>query len=168
MKAYRGVAVFLTPALAGGEWSTSRSSRFTHGEKPLDRRLGGPQNRSGRHGENFCPYRDSKLRFLGRPARSQSLYRLRYPGSQNKAPRHSFLNFTFFFLSLNYLFKRRLSDCVSVNSICGSCVNTGNRRGFLYTTVHYTERSTFFADFTYCDVKEIHEVALYERSLKQC
>jgi hypothetical protein len=27
---------------------------------PLDRRLGGPQNRSGiRGGEKFCPYRDS-------------------------------------------------------------------------------------------------------------
>jgi hypothetical protein len=26
---------------------------------PLDRRLGGPQSRSGRHGENYWPYRDS-------------------------------------------------------------------------------------------------------------
>jgi hypothetical protein len=26
---------------------------------PLDRRLGGPQNRSGRRGENSWPYRDS-------------------------------------------------------------------------------------------------------------
>jgi hypothetical protein len=39
---------------------------------PLDRRLGGPQSQSGRLGE---------LRPLGRPARSQSLYRLSYQGS---------------------------------------------------------------------------------------
>jgi hypothetical protein len=37
MKAYRGVDVeihvFLTSALAGGEWSISRPGRFTLGEK---------------------------------------------------------------------------------------------------------------------------------------
>jgi hypothetical protein len=31
--------------------------------------------------ENSWPYRNSELRPLGRPTRSQSLYRLRYPGS---------------------------------------------------------------------------------------
>jgi hypothetical protein len=66
MKAYRGVDVqihiFLTSALAGGEWSASRPGRFTPGGKspryPLDRRLGGPQSRS-RRGENSSPYRDT-------------------------------------------------------------------------------------------------------------
>jgi hypothetical protein len=48
MKKYGGVDVFLTSALIGGEWSTSCPDRFTPGEKPLDRRLGGPQNQSGR------------------------------------------------------------------------------------------------------------------------
>jgi hypothetical protein len=33
---------FLTSALDGGELSASRSSRFTPGQEPLDRRLGGP------------------------------------------------------------------------------------------------------------------------------
>jgi hypothetical protein len=42
---------------------------------PLYKRLGGPQSRSGRHGPGLEP------RPLSRPARSQSLYRLRYPGS---------------------------------------------------------------------------------------
>jgi hypothetical protein len=59
MKAYEGVDVyihiFLTSAIAGGEWSASRSDHFTPGERapryPLDRRLGGPQSRSGRRGE---------------------------------------------------------------------------------------------------------------------
>jgi hypothetical protein len=46
----------LTSALYGGEWSASRPGRFTlpHGKSlwfPLDRRLGGPQNRSERGGE---------------------------------------------------------------------------------------------------------------------
>jgi hypothetical protein len=47
MKAYVGVDleihIFLTSALAGGEWSVSRPGHFT----PLDRRPGG----SGRRGE---------------------------------------------------------------------------------------------------------------------
>jgi hypothetical protein len=58
MKAYGGVDVyihiFLTSALAGGEWTASRTGLFTPGEKPrypLARRLGGPQSRSGRRGE---------------------------------------------------------------------------------------------------------------------
>jgi hypothetical protein len=45
----------LTSALVGGEWSASRSGRFTLQGKsplyPLDRRLGGPQSRTGRGGE---------------------------------------------------------------------------------------------------------------------
>jgi hypothetical protein len=45
----------LTSALVGGEWSASRHGRFTHRKRvpfyPLDRRLGGPQSRSGRSGE---------------------------------------------------------------------------------------------------------------------
>jgi hypothetical protein len=47
--------IFLTSALVAGECSASRPGRFTPGERtpryPLDRRLGGPQSRSGRHGE---------------------------------------------------------------------------------------------------------------------
>jgi hypothetical protein len=43
---------FLTSALEGSEWSASRPGRFTPQGKspryPLDRRLDGPQSRSGR------------------------------------------------------------------------------------------------------------------------
>jgi hypothetical protein len=46
---------FSTSALDGGEWSASRSGRFTPQGKgpwyPLDRRLGGSQSRSGHGGE---------------------------------------------------------------------------------------------------------------------
>jgi hypothetical protein len=62
MKAYGGVDVwihiFLTSAVAGGEWSASRPGERAPGY-PLDRMLGGPQSRSGRRGENYWPYRGS-------------------------------------------------------------------------------------------------------------
>jgi hypothetical protein len=59
MKAYGGLDVqthvFLISALDGGEWSVSRPSRFTPEGKnpryPLERRLCGPQSRSGRREE---------------------------------------------------------------------------------------------------------------------
>jgi hypothetical protein len=51
---------------------------------PFYRRLGGPQSRSGRYGEVniFDPTGTRNSRPPGRPARSQSLYRLGYPGSR--------------------------------------------------------------------------------------
>jgi hypothetical protein len=49
---------------------------------PLDRKLGGPQSRSGRFGEEkILDSIESRFQPLDRPARSQSLYRLSYPGS---------------------------------------------------------------------------------------
>jgi hypothetical protein len=52
MKAYGEVDVythvFFTSELVGGEWSASRGKSP---QCPLDRRSGGPQSRSGRHGE---------------------------------------------------------------------------------------------------------------------
>jgi hypothetical protein len=59
MKAYRGSAG-ITPRIFGlgarwGEWSASRPGHFTPKERapqyPLYRKLGGPQSRSGRGGE---------------------------------------------------------------------------------------------------------------------
>jgi hypothetical protein len=49
---------------------------------PLGRKLGGSQSWSGRSGERkFLTLTGLEIRPFGRPARSQSLYRLRYPGS---------------------------------------------------------------------------------------
>jgi hypothetical protein len=49
------IHVSLSSVVVGGEWSASRSCRFTSGERahsyPLDRRLGEPQSRSERYGE---------------------------------------------------------------------------------------------------------------------
>jgi hypothetical protein len=67
MKAYGGsegkAQPFLTSALDGDEWSASGPCRFAPGN-PSDRRLGGPQRRSGCCGENknFLPLSGIELR----------------------------------------------------------------------------------------------------------
>jgi hypothetical protein len=50
---------------------------------PLDRRLGGPQSRSGRGGEEKNPQLPPGIEHYNpdRPARSPALYRLSYHGS---------------------------------------------------------------------------------------
>jgi hypothetical protein len=79
--AQSGVEAYLysskTSALEGSEWSAARSGRTLPPGKnryPLNRRLAGPQGRFGR-AENLVP---TEIRSPGRPARSQSLYRLSY------------------------------------------------------------------------------------------
>jgi hypothetical protein len=77
----------LTSTLDGGEWSASRPGRFTPKESaprhPLYRRLGGPQSRSGRGGEekNSQPPPGIEPYNTDRPTRSPALYRLSYHGS---------------------------------------------------------------------------------------
>jgi hypothetical protein len=89
MKVYGGVDVqihiFLTSALAGGEWSASRSGRFTPGETaPGTHRIGGwvePRVVLDDVEKRKClTLQGFELRPLGCPARSYSLQRLRYPG----------------------------------------------------------------------------------------
>ena len=82
MRAQRGsrgkVLLFLTLALDGGGWLIPRPGRFTPGKEtryPLYRRLGGPQFRSGRVRKISPP---TGILSPDRPARSESLYRLRY------------------------------------------------------------------------------------------
>jgi hypothetical protein len=78
MKAYGGVVVsihiFLTSVLIGGEWSTSRPGRFI----PGTHWIGGWVNpRAGLYDlekRKFLTLPVLKLRPLGRPAHSQSLY----------------------------------------------------------------------------------------------
>jgi hypothetical protein len=80
MKAYEEVKVSLLPSgLDGGEWLDPRPGRFIPGT-PLDRGPGGYQRRSGHCGEekNILPCRESNP---SRPAGSQTLYRLSYPGA---------------------------------------------------------------------------------------
>jgi hypothetical protein len=107
MKAYGGVdvyiQVFLTSALAGGEWSVSSPGRFTPGERAhVIHSIGGwVTPRAGLEyveKTKFLALPGLELRPLGRPARSQSLYRLSYLGSYyliisalNKHAEHYFL-----------------------------------------------------------------------------
>jgi hypothetical protein len=89
MQAYGGmdvyIHIFLTSALAGGEWSVSRPGRFTLGERAHGTHwIGGcmdPRARLDDVKRKFLTLRGLELRLLGRPASNQSLYRLRYPGS---------------------------------------------------------------------------------------
>jgi hypothetical protein len=88
MKAYGRVDVqiyiFLTSALAGCEWSASRLGRFTSGKEPpvpigtggwVDPRAGLDDVEK----RKFLTLPGHELRPLGRPARSQSLYRYAIP-----------------------------------------------------------------------------------------
>jgi hypothetical protein len=59
---------FLTSALDGEGWSTPRPGRFTPRKEPQAGLTGA---------ENIAP---TGIRSPHRPARSESLYRLRYPG----------------------------------------------------------------------------------------
>jgi hypothetical protein len=81
------IHVFLTAALVGGEWSASRLGHFTPGERaPCTHWIGGwvsPKTGSDDVGRRkIVPLPGLELRPLGRRPRSQSLYRLRYPGSK--------------------------------------------------------------------------------------
>jgi hypothetical protein len=108
MKAYGEVEVtidvLLTSALVGGEWSASRPCRFTPGERTLGTHwIGGWVGpRAGLDDvvkRKFLTLPGLELRPLGLPARSQSLYRLSYPGSSIKSGnllKHCFFNTTCF------------------------------------------------------------------------
>jgi hypothetical protein len=90
MKWYRGMDeythIFSSLALDGGECSASHPGRFTPGE-----RAPGTQFIGGYVGPRFSLKDVEKRKFLtssglelrpiGGPARSQSLYQLRYPGT---------------------------------------------------------------------------------------
>jgi hypothetical protein len=85
MKAYEGVEVYistfsLTSALAGGEWSASRPGRFTPGTHSIGGWVDPRAGLDDVEKRKFLILLGLELRPLGRPASSQSLYRLGYPG----------------------------------------------------------------------------------------
>jgi hypothetical protein len=71
------IHIFLTSVLAGGEWSASSPSRFTHGEKaPGTQWIGGwvdPRAGLDNVKRTFLTLLRLELRPLGRTAHSQSL-----------------------------------------------------------------------------------------------
>jgi hypothetical protein len=73
--------IFLTSALVRGAWSATCPCRFTLGERPPVHI--GFNSRGGLDDvekRKFWILAGLKIWSLGRPARSQSLYRIRYPG----------------------------------------------------------------------------------------
>jgi hypothetical protein len=77
--------IFLTLTLAGCEWSASRPGRFIPGERATGTHwIGGWMDPTAGLDDverrKFLPPSGLKLRPLSRPARSQSVYRLRYTG----------------------------------------------------------------------------------------
>jgi hypothetical protein len=93
MKDYGGVVVqihiYLTSALFWDEGSASHPGHFTPGEKaPGTHWIGyrvGPRVALGAvRKRKVLTVQGLELRTLGRPAHSQSLYRLSYPGSQEE------------------------------------------------------------------------------------
>jgi hypothetical protein len=78
MKVYESGCIFLTSALAAGEWLASRLCRFTPpGERAPSTHWMGPQaGPDNAEKKKFFTLPGLELRPLGRPARSQSLYRL--------------------------------------------------------------------------------------------
>jgi hypothetical protein len=84
MKVYGGVDisihVFMTSALVGGEWSASRPGRFTIGTHWIGGYVSPRTSLDDVEKKKFLTLPGLELRLLCRPARSQSPYRLRYPG----------------------------------------------------------------------------------------
>jgi hypothetical protein len=95
MEKWRYSSTTVTSSLDGAEWSASRPCRFTLREKspqyPLHRRLGGPQSRSARYGEER---REEKRRDETRrevtptePSQLQSWQQVSRPGfEQSSSP----------------------------------------------------------------------------------
>jgi hypothetical protein len=80
---------FLISALVGGEWSASCPGRFTPGEiVPRTHWIGGWMDRrtclDDMENGKFLTLTGLEQQLLGHPACSQSLYRLRYPGSGDR------------------------------------------------------------------------------------
>jgi hypothetical protein len=77
------IHIFLTSALVGGEWSASRPGIFTFGERApgihwIEGWVDPRADLDDVEKRKFLPLPGLELRTLGRPAHSQSLYRLRY------------------------------------------------------------------------------------------
>jgi len=74
---------FLTSSLDGGEWLTSSSGRFPPGKNPIfiEKRLCGPQGRSGTFWRSEKSLSPSVIRKRNPPAGSQLAMPLSYTGS---------------------------------------------------------------------------------------
>jgi hypothetical protein len=136
MKAYGGVGIwthiFFTSALFGGECSASRPGRLTPEESdPCTHWIGGWVGpRTGLEDvekRKFFTLQGLELQPLSLTARSQSLYRLRYPGSSTRAvlpqiPHESIFGRSRMWLHIEIFLQRRLGSStpykISNGEIC--------------------------------------------------
>jgi hypothetical protein len=82
----------MTSALVGGEWSASLPCRFTPGDRATGTRW--MDSRAGLdtvEKRKFLTLPGLELRPLSRPARSQLLYRLSYPGCSSSKGQNRYL-----------------------------------------------------------------------------
>jgi hypothetical protein len=82
------IHIFLASALVGGDWSASRPCRFIPGERAtgthwIGRWMDPRVDLDEAEKRKFLTLPGLELRPLGRPACSQSLYRLSYPRSSS-------------------------------------------------------------------------------------
>jgi hypothetical protein len=73
----------MTSVLAEGEWSASRPGRFARGTHWIRGWVDPFAGLDDVEKKKFLTLPGLEIRPFSRPARSQSLYRLRYPGSLN-------------------------------------------------------------------------------------
>ena len=93
----------MTTALEGGEWSASRAGRSLRPGKdpvPIAQEAGWSQGPVWTGAENLTR---TGIRSPDRPARSQSLYRLRYPGSPKINLELKYFNSVYCFCVAKYL-----------------------------------------------------------------
>jgi hypothetical protein len=74
------IHVSLISALVGGEWSASHPGRFTYSTHWIGGWVDPRAGLDDVEKRKFLTLPGLELRLLGRPARSQSLYLIRYPG----------------------------------------------------------------------------------------
>jgi hypothetical protein len=75
------IHVFSTSAIFASEWSVSRTGRFTHGTHWIGGWVGTRTGVEYVERRKILPLPELELQPLGRPSRSQSLYRLTWAGS---------------------------------------------------------------------------------------
>jgi hypothetical protein len=114
------IHIFLTWALVGGEWSASRPCHFTPGERaPGTHWVDTRASLDELEKRKFLPPPGLKLRPIGRPVRSQSLYRLRYPSS------FSIISRFYIQWNHNFVYKNDSVAVMYVESVARVC-NTHN------------------------------------------
>jgi hypothetical protein len=94
---------FLTSALVGGEWSTSRPGRFTPGTHWIGGWVDPRAGLDDMEKTKFLTPPGLELRPFGRPASSQSLYRLSYPVSRHGMVHDRLAQGKFYYLYMHLL-----------------------------------------------------------------